>query len=94
MIAVQVSLYPLETDKIEKNLKIFWKELEKQKIKYKITPLSTIVWTEEETGSAETDIYLAVFNAYKKVRITCRAVMVTTTTTGSRTEINKLLEFL
>jgi uncharacterized protein YqgV (UPF0045/DUF77 family) len=89
MIAIQVSLYPIGEKDIEKPLNIFWNVLKDEKINYKITPLSTITW-----GSNEEKLYTAVYKAYKEARKICRAVMVTTLTTGEEKEIDILLQFL
>ena len=89
MIAIQVSLYPLGEKDIESKLKVFWAVLKNEGIDFKIMPLSTIVWSDNEDR-----LYKIIFKAYKKVRKTCSAVMVTTTTTGNELEIKQLLNFL
>ncbi len=48
MIAIQVSLYPLGQEDIDSVLKIFWDVLKQENIDYRITPLSTVVWGEDE----------------------------------------------
>jgi len=106
MIAIQVSLYPIGEKDIDKKLNIFWETLRDENIKFKITPLSTIIWSEtadKETAGDEKDIeedkeeeklYNAVFKAYRMVRRTCPAVMVSTITTGDKVRIDRLLKFL
>jgi uncharacterized protein YqgV (UPF0045/DUF77 family) len=89
MIAIQVSLYPIGEKDIESKLKIFWNILKSDNIDFKITPLSTITWSDNEDK-----LYSIIFKAYRKVRETSRAVMVTTITTGNDLEIKELLNFL
>ena len=89
MIAIQVSLYPIGEKDIESKLKIFWDILKNKNVDFKITPLSTIAWSKNEDK-----LYSIIFKAYKKVRESSRAVMVTTITTGNDLEINELLNFL
>lgn len=89
MIAIQVSLYPLGEKDINSRLNVFWEILRKENIDFKITPLSTITWSDNEEK-----LYSVIFKAYKKVRKTSRAVMVTTITTGTDQEIKQLLNFL
>jgi uncharacterized protein YqgV (UPF0045/DUF77 family) len=89
MIAIQVSLYPIGEKDIESKLKVFWDILKSKNIDFKIMPLSTIAWSDKEDK-----LYSIIFKAYKKVRKTCRTVMVTTTTTGNDLEIKELLNFL
>ncbi len=89
MIAIQVSLYPIGEKDIEKPLNIFWNVLEDEKINYKITPLSTVIW-----GSDEEKLYMVIYKAYKEARKICHAVMVTTLTTSEEKEIGSLLQFL
>ena len=89
MIAIQVSLYPLGEKDIDGKLNVFWEILKSESIDFKITPLSTITWSENEDK-----LYSTIFKAYKKVRETSRAVMVTTVTTGTDNEIKELLNFL
>lgn len=89
MIAMQISLYPLGEDEIKEKLDIFWDTLREENIKFKITPLSTFAWDDDEEK-----LYLAVYKAFQNVRSACRAVMVTTTTTGSPDDIKILLQYL
>ncbi|MHB1346778.1 MAG: hypothetical protein ACYCXK_04730 [Candidatus Humimicrobiaceae bacterium] len=89
MIAIQVSLYPIGEKDIESKLNVFWDTLKNENIDFKITPLSTITWSDDEDK-----LYGIIFKAYKKVRETSRAVMVTTTTIGSESDIKTLLNFL
>ncbi|MGM0365061.1 MAG: hypothetical protein ACQEP5_00840 [Actinomycetota bacterium] len=89
MIALQVSLYPVGQKDIEEALNAFWATLDKEGINYKVTPLSTIAW-----GNEEKKLYNAVFSAYRQARKFGRAVMVTTLTTGDEQDIGKLLDFL
>jgi len=89
MIAIQVSLYPIGEKDVESKLNVFWDILKSENIDFKITPLSTITWSEDEDK-----LYSVIYKAYKKVRETCRSVMVTTTTTGNEADIQKLLNFL
>ncbi len=89
MIAIQVSLYPLGEKDIESKLKVFWDILKDENINFKVTPLSTITWSDNEEK-----LYGVIFDAYKSVRKTCRAVMVTTTTIGNEQEIKQLLNFI
>ena len=89
MIALQVSLYPLGEENIEKHLNKFWQELKTEKINYRITPLSTVAWSADEEK-----LYSLVFKAFKKVREECRVVMVSTLTTGTEDDIKMLLKFL
>jgi uncharacterized protein YqgV (UPF0045/DUF77 family) len=88
MIAIQVSLYPIEQKDINKGLEIFWRTLKENSINYRITPLSTITWDEDEDR-----LYNAIFKAYREARKQGPAVMVTTLTTGKAQRIEKLLEF-
>jgi len=89
MIAIQISLYPIGEKDIDSKLKVFWDILKNENIDFKITPLSTITWSDDEDK-----LYSIIFKAYKKVRATSRAVMITTITTGNDKEIKKLLNFL
>ena len=89
MIAIQVSLYPIGEKDVESKLNVFWDTLKSENIDFKITPLSTIAWSNDEDK-----LYSVIYKAYKKVRETCRSVMVTTTTTGNEADIQKLLNFL
>ncbi len=89
MIAIQVSLYPIGEKDIDSKLKVFWDILKNENIDFKITPLSTITWSDNEEK-----LYGIIFKAYKAVRETSRAVMVTTTTIGNDPEIKQLLNFL
>lgn len=89
MIAIQVSLYPIGEKDIDSKLKVFWDILKNKNIDFKITPLSTIAWSDNEDK-----LYSVIFDAYKAVRETSRAVMVTTTTTGNELEIKQLLNFI
>jgi len=89
MIAVQVSIYPVGEKDVKSRLDIFWSALKNENIDFKITPLSTIAWSENEDS-----LYRTIFKAYKKVRKTCKVVMVTTTAMGSNQEINELLSYL
>lgn len=89
MIAIQVSFYPIGEKDIKKPLDTFWKVLKDENINYKITPLSTTAW-----GDSEEKLYNTIYKAYKKARENGPAVMVTTLTTGKKSEINELLSFL
>lgn len=89
MIAIQVSLYPIGEKDIDSKLKVFWDILKNKNIDFKIMPLSTIAWSDNEDK-----LYSVIFDAYNAVRETSRAVMVTTTTTGNELEIKKLLNFI
>lgn len=89
MIAIQVSLYPLGKDDIDIHLKRFWDLLRQEGIDFRVTPMSTLVY-----GQDEEKIYDSLFRAYRSVRKESRAVMVTTLTTGNKQEIDKLLGFL
>ena len=88
MIAIQVSLYPLEQEDINKSLEVFWEVLRKNNIDYRITPLSTITWGDDEEG-----LYNIIFDAYRKARKQGPAVLVSTVVTGSKNRIGELLEF-
>ncbi len=89
MIALQVSLYPIEQKDINQALDAFWSALTQEGINYKITPLSTITW-----GKDDKKLYDAVFAAYKQARLFGKAVMVTTLATGEDDDIGQLLDFL
>lgn len=89
MIAIQVSFYPIGEKDIEKPLNAFWEVLKSENINYKITPLSTITWDNDEDK-----LYNTIYKAYKEARENGPAVMITTLTTGDKGEINKLLGFL
>ncbi|MHB1252845.1 MAG: YkoF family thiamine/hydroxymethylpyrimidine-binding protein [Candidatus Humimicrobiaceae bacterium] len=89
MITMQVSLYPLGEKDIESKLNVFWDILRNENINFKVTALSTITWSDDEDK-----LYNVVFKAYRKVRETSNAVMVTTITTGTDQEIKQLLNFL
>jgi len=89
MIALQVSLYPVGQKEIKRALDAFWESLSEQNVKYKITPLSTIAWSEDEEL-----LYQSVFKAYHEARKSGHAVMVTTLTTGNQQEIGELLDFM
>ncbi len=88
MLALQVSFYPIGQNDIDKILKIFWDVLKEEKINYRVTPLSTITWGEDDKK-----LYGTIYKAYKEARKQGHAVMVTTLTTGSKEEIGKLLDF-
>jgi len=89
MIAIQISLYPLEQDDIKKPLDVFWNILKENNINYRITPLSTITWDDDEDR-----LYNIIFKAYRKARKAGPAVMVSTVTTGNKDRIDELLGFL
>jgi len=89
MIAIQVSFYPIGEKDIKKPLNTFWGVLKDENTNYKITPLSTILWDNDEDK-----LYNIIYKAYKKARENGPAVMVTTLTTGKKSEINELLSFL
>ena len=63
MIAIQVSLYPIGEKDIKKSLDAFWNVLKEENINYKVTPLSTITWCDEEEK-----LYQAIYKAYRKAR--------------------------
>jgi len=89
MIAIQVSLYPLEQEDINRVLEIFWGYLRKNDIDHRITPLSTLVWGEDEDH-----LFKIIFRAYKEARRQGPAVMVTTVTTADKARISELLGYL
>jgi uncharacterized protein YqgV (UPF0045/DUF77 family) len=89
MIAIQVSLYPLQQADIEPALEEFWKVLKQEEIKHRITPLSTVIWSEDEEH-----LYNAVFTAYKKAREKGSAVMVQTLITAEKKRVDELLSYL
>jgi len=89
MIAIQVSLYPIGKKDIKKSLDDFWNILKEENINYKVTPLSTITWSDDEDK-----LYQAIYKAYKKARKISPAVMVMTLTTGDNEQIGKLLDYL
>lgn len=89
MILIQVSLYPFREKDLESKLEVFWNTLKNENIDFRITPLSTIAWSGKEDK-----LYSTIFKAYKNVRETSRAVMVTTITTRTDKEIKELLNFL
>ncbi len=88
MIIIQVSLYPLGEKDIESRLNIFWDFLRNKNIDFKVTPLSTIIWAEDEGN-----LFDLVFKAYKKAREKGNTVMITTVATGTNKEINRLLNY-
>ena len=88
MIAIQVSLYPLEQEDIKRSLKIFWDVLKENNVDHRITPLSTITWGDDEEG-----LYDIIFSAYQKARKGGPAVMVSTLVTGDEGRIRELLEY-
>ena len=103
MIIAQVSLYPIGHANIEKVLKTFWNELENQKISYKITPLSTVIWSSEYNKTKNDDVnisqedevvFMSIFKAYKKARQQSKAVMVLTTTAEEKKDLEKLLKYI
>ncbi len=89
MIAIQVSFYPIGEKDIKKSLDAFWNILKEENINHKITPLSTITWSNDEDK-----LYQAIYKAYKKAREKSPAVMVTTLTTGDEEQIGELLDYL
>ncbi len=89
MIVIQVSLYPVGQVDFTGPLNAFWEVLKEKNINYKITPLSTITWDEDEDR-----LYNTIFEAYRKAREAGTAVMVTTVTTGDKDRIDELLNFL
>ena len=89
MIAIQVSLYPLQQADIDLALEEFWKVLKQEKIKHRITPLSTMIWSEDEES-----LYNTVFKAYKKAREKGPAVMVQTLITAEKKRVDELLDYL
>jgi uncharacterized protein YqgV (UPF0045/DUF77 family) len=88
MITMQISIYPLGEQDLAGKLNIFWDFLRNEKINFKVTALSTIAWAENDD-----ELYDAVFKAYKEVRKTAKAVMVSTITTGNENEIKQLLNY-
>ncbi len=110
MILLQVSIYPIGDCKIDETLNIFWDNLKRKKINFKITPLSTIIWSEEEMTQKisqnnikknlhliEKDheqVLLSVYRSYRKAKQSSKAVMVITTTEGKEEDVKKLLNFL
>ena len=89
MIAVQISLYPVRQQNIDEALDAFWASLGRQMVKYKINPLSTVAWSQDED-----QLYQSIFKAYQAARKHGNAVMVTTLTTGTEKEASELLKFL
>ncbi len=89
MLALQVSLYPIAQENIEKALEVFWNFLKKENINYKVSPLSTITWDEDEKK-----LYDTIYKAYREARKSGPAVMVTTLASGNKQEIGKLLDFM
>ncbi len=89
MIAIQISLYPLEQKDIKKSLDVFWGILKENNINHRITPLSTITWDDDEDR-----LYNNIFKAYREARKAGPAVMVSTVTTGDKDRIDELLGFL
>lgn len=89
MIAIQVSLYPLQQADIEIALEEFWKVLKKEKIDHRITPLSTVIWNEDEEY-----LYNIILKAYKKARKKGPAVMVQTLITAEKKRVSELLNYL
>ena len=85
---MQINIYPLGEKDIGAKLNIFWDFLRNEKINFKVTALSTIAWSDDEDR-----LYDIVFQAYKKVRKTGNAIMITTTTTGNEQEIKQLLNY-
>ena len=85
---MQINIYPLGEKDMGAKLNIFWDFLRNEKINFKVTALSTIAWSDDEDK-----LYDIVFQAYKKVRKTCNAIMITTTTTGNEQEIKQLLNY-
>jgi len=85
---MQINIYPLGEKDIGAKLNIFWDFLRNEKINFKVTALSTIAWSDDEDK-----LYDIVFQAYKKVRKTGNAIMITTTTTGNEQEIKQLLNY-
>ena len=88
MIAIQVSLYPLQQADIDKALKEFWKVLKQENIEHRITPLSTVIWSEDEEY-----LYNTVFKAYKEARKKGPAVMIQTLTTADKKRVSELLDY-
>ena len=89
MIAIQVSLYPLQQADIDHALEEFWKVLRQEKTEHRITPLSTVIWSEDEEH-----LYNTVFAAYKKAREKGPAVMVQTLITAEKKRVDELLGYL
>ena len=89
MIAIQVSLYPLQQSDIDLALEEFWKVLKEENIEHRITPLSTVIWGEDEEY-----LYNSVFKAYKKARGKGPAVMVQTLITADQKRVSELLDYL
>ena len=85
---MQINIYPLGEKDIGAKLNIFWDFLRNEKINFKVTALSTIAWSDDEDK-----LYDIVFQAYKKVRKTGNAIMITITTTGNEQEIKQLLNY-
>jgi len=89
MIAIQVSLYPIGVKDIKRSLDAFWNVLKEENINHKVTPLSTITWSDDEDR-----LYQAIYKAYRKAREISPAVMVTTLATGDEKQIGELLDYL
>jgi len=89
MIAIQISLYPLEQKDIKKPLDVFWSILKENNINYRITPLSTITWEDDEDR-----LYSIIFKAYREARKTGPVVMVSTVTTGDKDRVDELLDYI
>ena len=89
MIAVQVSLYPLQQADIDQALEEFWKVLKQENIEHRITPLSTLIWSEDEQH-----LYNTIFAAYKKARGKGPAVLVQTLITAEKKRVDELLGYL
>lgn len=89
MILMQVSLYPLGLNDLSIPLNEFWDMLKKNDINFKICPLSTAVWHEDEEW-----LNTKIFALYKNIREKSKVVMVTTITTGSSKDISELIAFL
>jgi uncharacterized protein YqgV (UPF0045/DUF77 family) len=89
MIAIQVSLYPLEQEDINRSLEVFWDVLKENGIDYRITPLSTVTWGEDEDL-----LYNTIYKAYKEARKEGPAVMVTTLVSAHKDRVSELLDYL
>lgn len=89
MIVIQVSLYPLEQEDINRSLEIFWNTLKDNNIDHKITPLSTVTWSEDEEF-----LHNTIFKAYKEAKKEGPAVMVTTLVSAKKGRVSELLDYL
>lgn len=87
MMMAQVSLYPLAQEDLNPAIEEVWKTFKERGLQYRVTPMSTCVWAEEDR-----QVFSALEEAFARARAHGSAIMVMTVTSGEK--VKALLEYL